>query len=74
MEVMPLNQLYDKHSIVSMNFIVEVTPNVPFRILIVSYGSKPYRFRKGKIMGQLTPHAGLVIPTEASLCEILGIE
>lgn len=70
----PLNHPYEKNLIVAVNGIVEVTPNDPFKILTATYGSKPYRLLKGKIVGKLTPHAGIVIPTEVILCEMLGIE
>lgn len=56
-----------------MNGIVEVTNNVPSRILIAKNGSNQYRLPKRQIVGQLTPHAGL-LPTEIMLCVVLGIE
>lgn len=37
-----LNKLYDNDSIVSINGIVELTQNVPFRKLIYNYGTTPY--------------------------------
>lgn len=74
MSITPLNQLYDNHSIVSMNFIVQITQNVPFRILIYNYDSTPYRLKTFQTVVHISPHAGFEIPTLISLREILGAE
>lgn len=48
MEITQLNMLYEKHSVVSMNGIVEIAPNVTFRILISNYGLEHTDCQKGK--------------------------
>lgn len=55
MEIQPLQALYDKHAIVSMNGIVDVLPNVPFEMLLANYSEKRYLIPKIQTVGYLLP-------------------
>lgn len=72
MAIEPLHPLYDKRSIISMNVIVEVTINVPFRIFISHYGISQHHLPKGQILVHLSTHVGLVIYTEVRFVRFLA--
>lgn len=71
MSIQPNEELYTKHNIVSMKLIVEVRPNVFFKLVVSNDGNRKYHLTKNQTLSHLLPHLGAVVPTPISLLEIL---
>lgn len=56
-----------------MNGIVEVRPNVAFKVVIENYDSGEYRLVKNQTLAHLLLHAVAIVPKSISLIEILGV-
>lgn len=54
-----------------MNGIVEVRPNVPFKLLFENYSNKKYELQKNQTVAYLLPQPNGVIPTTINLEEVL---
>lgn len=55
MGIKPQEDLYDKNNLVTVRFIVQVVPNVPFKILIRNFGKKVYFLSKIQSVAHLVP-------------------
>lgn len=71
MSIQPHQALYEKNTIVSMNCIVEVRPNVPLKTLLANYGNKMYKIPNNQVVAHLLPQPSRVIPTTVNLAEVL---
>lgn len=71
--IQPSQELFNKHHVTAMNGIVNVTPNVPFRILVANYGFESFELRAKQPIGTLIHHNEGVFPTQIQLHEVLGL-
>lgn len=56
-----------------MNGIVEVLPNLSFKMLLANYVNKKYRLPNNHTMAHLLPHPSGVIHTTVNHAEVLGL-
>lgn len=73
MSIQPLQVLYEKHALVTMNGIVDVIPNVPFKILMTNYYNKRHLVPKNHTVAHLLPQPSGVISTTVNNAEVLGL-
>lgn len=73
MDIQPREEIYAKQNIVTINGIVEVRPNVEFKLFVVNYDTGEYHLAKKQIFSSLLRHAVEVVPTSISLMKIIGV-
>lgn len=73
MSIHPNEELHAKHNIVSINGIVEVRPNVAFKLIVANYGGGEYFHAKNQILENFLTYGGSLVPTSISLIEVLGL-
>lgn len=73
MEIQPLQVLYYMHTIVDMNFIVNLRRNVPFKLSLEHYGNNMYIIPKNQTVAHLLLQSSGVIPTTVNLSGVLEL-
>lgn len=48
--ILPPDEFYQKHQLLTMNGTVELQPGNPFRILVVSYSENPFALAKNQVI------------------------
>lgn len=73
MAMQPPEERFQKKRIVSINGIVEVLPDVPFKIMIECYGQNKYRINKNQIFILLIKQRSELTISQIPISEIINM-
>lgn len=68
----PASKLYKRHLLLCSNVVVQVEPDIPFKILTANFSGIRRQTVKGQEVATVLPHITLVIPGTVTSTEVLG--
>lgn len=74
MRIQIYNKIYENHSSLAMNGILEVLPEVPFKTKESNYGKHAYRLSKKGTVGNLEPQSSALTRNELNFEDIVGTD
>ena len=72
--VQPYSPLYERHGLISTNGVVQIEPDMLFRLLVVNFRQYSVRVQKVQVVAELLPHPRAVLESKTTIGEVLGIQ
>lgn len=69
----PEAELFGQHSLICSSGVVQVEPDIPFKILIANFSDIPRKISKGQVVATILLHSIRVSPSTVTIAKVLGI-